>query len=134
MSSQYRNKDLLKIQPFDIQEIKSVRKKNKKDSDFKIFTEKSKQLSNKKLSDILPFPPARRKIPKKLTKYQILWNVLPLFDDVGILRREYAFRNYAGTYEVEVMDSKSLDDSLFLAKKSINDFINNKRTIINNNQ
>ena len=31
---------------------------------------------------------------------------------VGILRREYAFRNYSGTYEVEVMDSKRLDDSL----------------------
>ena len=26
------------------------------------------------------------------------------------------------TYDVEVMDSKNLDDSLFLAKKSINDF------------
>ena len=97
MSLQYKSKDLLKIQSFYSEEIKSVRKKNKKDS-------------------------------------EILWNVLPLFDDVGILRREYAFRNYAGTYEVEVMDSKSLDDSLFLAKKSINDFINNKRTIINNNQ
>ena len=78
-----------------------------------------KQLSNKKLSDILAFPPERKKRSKRLTKYQILRNVLPLFDDVGILRREYAFRNYAGTYEVEVMDSKSLDDSLFLAKKEL---------------
>ena len=38
------------------------------------------------------------------------------------MRRKYAVRNYAGTYEVKVMDSKSLDDSLFLAKKSSNDF------------
>ena len=97
MSLQYKSKDLLKIQPFYSEEIKSIRKKNKKNS-------------------------------------EILWNVLPLFDDVGTFWREYAFRNYAGTYEVDVMDSKSLDDSLFLAKKSINDFINNKRTIINNNQ
>ena len=119
MSSQYKNKDLLKIQPFYSKEIKSVRKKNKRDSDFKIFTKKPKQLSNKRLSDILAFPPERKKRAKKLTKYQILRNVLPLFDDVGILRREYAFRNYAGTYEVEVMDSKSLDDSLFLAKKEL---------------
>ena len=119
MSSQYKNKDLLKTQPFYSKEIKSVRKKNKKDSDFKSFTKKPKQLSNKKLSDILAFPPERKKRPKRLTKYQILRNVLPLFDDVGILRREYAFRNYAGTYEVEVMDSKSLDDSLFLAKKEL---------------
>ena len=52
-----------------------------------------KQLSNKKLSDILAFPPERKKRSKTLTKYQILRNVLPLFDDVEILRREYAFRN-----------------------------------------
>ena len=122
MSSQYKNKDLLKIQPFYSEEIKSVRKKNKKDNDFKIFTKKPKQLSNKKLSDILALPSERKKRPKRLIKYQILRNVLPLFDDVGILRRKYAVRNYAGTYEVKVMDSKSLDDSLFLAKKSSNDF------------
>ena len=117
MSSQYKNKDLLKTQPFYSKEIKSVRKKNKKDSDFKSFTKKPKQLSNKKLSDILALPSERKKRPKRLIKYQILRNVLPLFDDVGILRRKYAVRNYAGTYEVKVMDSKSLDDSLFLAKK-----------------
>ena len=33
MFSQYKNKDFLKIQPFYSEEIKSVRKKNKKDSD-----------------------------------------------------------------------------------------------------
>ena len=47
--------------------------------------------------------------------------MLPFFDSVSITRR-YPFRRYAGTYEVEIMDSKSLDDSLFLAKRSINDF------------
>ena len=57
-----------------------------------------------------------------MTKYQILSNILPFFDSAGISRRQYAFRNYAGTYEVEVMDSKSLNDSLFLAKRSITDF------------
>ena len=117
MSSQYKRFNL-----FIKEEIKSVGKKNKKDSDFKIFTKKPKQLSNKKLSDILALPSERKKRPKRLIKYQILRNVLPLFDDVGILRRKYAVRNYAGTYEVKVMDSKSLDDSLFLAKKSSNDF------------
>ena len=59
------------------------------------------------------FHQKENKRPKRLTKYQILRNVLPLFDDVGILRREYAFRNYAGTCEVEVMDSKSLDIHYF---------------------
>ena len=117
------NKDLLKIQPFYSEEIKSVRKKNKKDNDFKFFPKKPKQLSNKELSDILALPPERKKRPKRLSKYQILRNVLPLFDDVGIFKKQYAFINYAGTYEVEVIDSKSLGDSLFLAKKSIIDFL-----------
>ena len=71
---------------------------------------------------MLPFPSKRKKRSKRLTKYQILSNVLPFFDDIGISRRERALRGYAGTYEVEVMDSKSIDDSLFLAKRSINDF------------
>ena len=66
MSSQYKNKDLLKIQPFYSEEIRSVRKKNKKDSDFKIFTKKPKQLSHKKPSDILAFPPERKKDLKDL--------------------------------------------------------------------
>ena len=56
MSSQYKRFNL-----FIKEEIKSVGKKNKKDSDFKIFTKKPKQLSNKKLSDILAFPPSRKK-------------------------------------------------------------------------
>ena len=68
------------------------------------------------------FPPKRKKRSKRLSKYQILSNVLTFFDSTGILRKQDGFRNYAGTYEVEVMDSKSLDDSLFLAKRSINDF------------
>ena len=61
MSSQYKSKDFLKIQPFYSEEIKSVTKKKKKDRDFKIFTKKPKQLSDKKLSDVLAFPPERKK-------------------------------------------------------------------------
>ena len=72
---------------------------------------------------MLPFPSKRKKRFKRSTKYQILSNVLPFFDDVGISRRERALRGYAESYNVEVMDTKSLDDSLFLAKKSINDSI-----------
>ena len=45
------------------------------------------------------------------------------FDDVGISRREHALRGYAETYNVEIMDNKSLDDSLFLVKRSIKDFL-----------
>ena len=115
----YKNKDLLKIHPFYSSEIKNNKKKTKNTS--RLLTS-PKKLTNIELSRILPFPPKKPKRSKRLTKYQILSNILPFFDTTNILRKQYAFRNYVGTYEVEVMDSKSLDDSLFLAKRSINDF------------
>ena len=107
---------MLKILTFYKEEIKSVKKKKIKT---KFFTKKPKQLTKKQLSDILAFPPKKPKRPKKLTKYQMLRIVLLLFDDVGVLTRQYAFKNYVGTYDVEVKDSKSLDDSLSLAKKEL---------------
>ena len=51
----------------------------------------------------------------------MLENVLPFHDSVRILRREHANRYSAETYDVEITDSISLDDSLFLAKKTIKD-------------
>ena len=39
---------------------------------------------------MLPFPSKKPKRPKRLTKRQILENVLPFHDSVGIFRREYA--------------------------------------------
>ena len=120
MSPHYKNKDLLKIHPFyssDIENNKKTKKKTFRSSS------SSKKLTTIDLSEELPFFPSRKKRPKRLTKYQILSNILPFFDSAGISRKQYAFRNYAGTYEVEIMDSKSLDDSLFLAKRSIKDFL-----------
>ena len=121
MFSHYKHKNLLKIQPFYSEEIKNWEKKKKKSSNIDILPESqsfSKKLRNIDLSNQLPFfPPKRKKRYKRLTKYQILSNILPFFDSAGISRRQYAFRNYAGTCEVEVMDSKSLDDSLFFTKK-----------------
>ena len=126
MRSHYKNKDLLKIHPFYSSEIKSNKKNNKKISNISLSSKLpsfSKKLTNIDLSKELPFfPPKRKKRYKRLTKHQILSNILPFFDSAGISRKKYAFRKYAGTYEVEVMDSKSLDDSLFLAKRSIIDF------------
>ena len=55
-------------------------------------------------------------------KHQILRNILPLYDSVGISKRERAFKNYTETYEVEVVDRISLSDSLHLAKSSVIDF------------
>ena len=118
----YKNKDLLKIQPFYSSEIKNDKKKKKKTENISRLPTYSKNLTNKQLSDLLPFPPNRKKRSKRLTKYQILSNILPFFDTAGISRKRYAFRNYAGTYEVEVIDTKSLDDSLFLSKRSIKVF------------
>ena len=74
-----------------------------------------------KLSKELPFSPKRSKTPKRLTKHQILKNVLPFYDSVVISRKQHTFRNYAETYDVEVVDRISLSDSLFLAKSSIID-------------
>ena len=122
MVSHYKNKDLLKTQPFYSSEIKNDKKKKKKTENISRLPTYSKNLTNKQLSDLLPFPPNRKKRSKRLTKYQILSNILPFFDTADISRKRYAFRNHAGTYEVEVIDTRSLDDSLFLSKRSIKDF------------
>ena len=90
-------------------------------SELPFFLKESKKLTNKQLSEVLPFSPKRSKRPKKLTKHQILQNILPFYDSAGISRREHAHKYYAETYDVEVIDNTSLSDSLFLAKRSIND-------------
>ena len=51
-----------------------------------------------KLEKALPFPPKRSKRPKRLTKHQILQNILPFYYSVGISERERAFRGYAETW------------------------------------
>ena len=83
-------------------------------------------LVNIELSKEHPFFPLKRKKRSKktsnrLTKHQILQNILPFYDSAGIVLLEHAHQHAAETYDVEVIDNKSLDDSLFLAKKSIND-------------
>ena len=97
--------------------MKKLKVLKKKKNKSKIFTKKPKELSNKQLS----FPPGRKKRSKRLTKHQILQNILPFFDSAVISRREHAHKFYAETYDVEVIDNKTLDDSLFLAKKCISD-------------
>ena len=114
MSSQYKRFNL-----FIMRKLKVLEKRTKKLVILKLLLRNLSNYLIKNYQIYQHFHRKEKKRPKRLTKYQILRNVLPLFDDVGILRREYAFRNYAGTYEVEVMDSKSLDDSLFLAKKEL---------------
>ena len=90
-------------------------------SELPFFPKKVKNITNYQLLRKLPFFPKRSKRPKRLTKNQILRNILPLCDSVGISKRERAFRGCAETYNVEVTDRESLSDSLFLAKSSIID-------------
>ena len=54
MRPQYKNEDLLKIHPFYNEEIKIEEKKKR---NAKICTKISKNLSNKQLSETLPFYP-----------------------------------------------------------------------------
>ena len=105
-----------------------VLKNSKKFSNIKFlpelpfFDKKPKELTNTQPSKKLPFHPSvRKRRPKRLTKHQILENILPFFDRVEISRREHAHKYYVETYDVEIIDNKSLDNSLFLAKSSIND-------------
>ena len=121
MAQNSKNKNTLKNLPFYSEEIESSKKSNKKISNISLLSElpffdkKTKDLCNKELSEALPFFPEkqRKKRPKRLTKYQILQNVLPFFYSVGISRSGHTKKYFAETYDVEVIDNKSLDDSLF---------------------
>ena len=44
---------------------------------------------------------------------------LPFYNDINILTKEGAFRGYAKTYKVEVIDNKSLSDLLSASKNTI---------------
>ena len=99
MVSKYKKMNLLKNLPFYSPEIENSGKRNKRFSNIKFlselpfFSKESKELTNKKLSDVLPFPAKRKRRPKRLTKHQVLSNILPFYDDVGISRREHAHKS-----------------------------------------
>ena len=44
---------------------------------------------------------------------------LTFYDDINISRKEGAFRGYAETYKVEIINNKSLSDLLYVSKNSI---------------
>ena len=125
-----KKENTLENLPFYNEQIEKPEKTNRETSyigllsELPFFYKEPKELANKELLEALPFfpeKPKRKRKPKTLTKYQILQNVLPFFDEVGIFKG-LPHQYYAQTYNVEVVDSISLDDSLFLAKTSINDF------------
>ena len=53
-----------------------------------------------------------------MKNYELLRG-LPFYDDINISRKERAFRGYAETYKVEIINNKNLSDSLFVSKNSI---------------
>ena len=44
---------------------------------------------------------------------------LPFYNDINISRKERAFKRYAETYKVEIINNKSLNDSVCVSKNSI---------------
>ena len=44
---------------------------------------------------------------------------LPFHDDINVSRKERAFRGYAKTYKVEIINNRNLSESLSVSKYSI---------------
>ena len=55
---------------------------------------------------------------KKLNNHELL-QVPPFYDVINVLRKARAFKKYAETCEVEIINKKSLNDSLSVSKNSI---------------
>ena len=81
---------------------------------------KSKQLTTKKLLQEQPFDKQSIKRPciRKLKNYELLPE-LPFYDDINISRKERAFKKYVETFEVDIINNKSLSDSLSVSKNSM---------------
>ena len=53
-----------------------------------------------------------------MKNYELL-RELPFYDDINISRKERAFRGYAETYKVEIINNKSLSDLLSVSKNNM---------------
>ena len=127
MSSQGNNINLLKQLPFY---GKTIKPRVKGFTNAKVLSElpffkklvkaKIKQLSIKKLLSEQPFYKQAIKRPRieKLSNYELL-RELPFYDDINISRKERAFRGYAESCKVEIINNKNLSDSLSVSKNSI---------------
>ena len=127
MSSWGNNINLLKQLPFY---GKTIKPRIKEFTNAKLLSElpffekpikaKIKQLTTKKLLQEQPFykQSIKKTRIKKLKNYELL-RELPFYDDINISRKERAFKRYAETYKVEIINNKSLSDSLSVAKNSI---------------
>ena len=77
-------------------------------------------MSIKKLLSEQPFykQPIKKPHIKKLSNQELL-RELPFYDDINISRKERAFRGYAETYKVEIINKRNLSDLLYVSKNSI---------------
>ena len=119
-------KNLLKQLPFY---GKTIKPRIKEFTNAKLLSElpffekpikaKIKQLNTKKLLQEQPFYKQSIKKPriKKLKKYELL-RELQFYHDINISRKERAFRRHAENYRAEVINNKSLSDSLSVSKNS----------------
>ena len=124
-------KNLLKQLPFYGKTIKS---RIKKFTNAKLLSElpffekpkkaKIKQLTIKKLLQEQPFykQPIKKPRIKKLTNQELPLRNLPFYDDINISKKEGAFRGYAKTYKVEIINNRNFSDLLSVIKNSINFF------------
>ena len=83
-------------------------------------------MSTKKLWSKQPFykQPIKNPSIKKLSNFELL-RELPFYNNITILRKEKAFKKYAETYEVEIINDKSLSDSSSISKNSIKNYLMN---------
>ena len=117
-------KNLLKQLPFD---EKTIKPRIKEFTNAKLLSEwpffekpiKAKiKLSIKNLLSKQPFykQPIKKPSFKKLS-YRKLLCELPFYNDINILIKR-AFKGYAETYKVEIINNKSLSDLLPVSKNS----------------
>ena len=81
---------------------------------------KIKQSTTKKLLQEQSFykQPIKKLGIKKLKNYELL-RELPFYDDINILRKEKTFKQYAETYDIEIIQNKNLSNSLVISKPAI---------------
>ena len=74
-------------------------------------------MSTKKILSKQPFykQPIKKPRIKILRNFKLL-HELPFYNDANISRKERAFKGYAETYKVEIIDNKNLSDSLSVSK------------------
>ena len=132
MSFQGNNINLLKQLPFYGKTIKPIIKKftnAKLLSELPFFEKpikgKIKQLTTNKLLQEQPFYKQPIKNPRilKSRNFELLCE-LPFYNDINISRKERAFKGYAETYNVEIINNKSLTDLLYVRKNSMKNLFN----------